>query len=162
MSESCAVPLYVAQLLRSPLALQPGVDADYPAFLNWMHHADATLTFPMAIVMRYSVFEPGRADGAAEDYARWFHARLKLLNQALDDGRSFLCGNRFSVADVCVASALFMASEHGFIGGGLKAAGKQPLGAGYKLQTQAYLERMMERPGWQAAMTQQDNGAPSI
>ena len=61
MSESCAVPIYLADLHRSPLALQMG-EHDYPAFLNWVMHADATLTFPQAVVMRYALFERGRTE----------------------------------------------------------------------------------------------------
>ena len=45
MSESCAVPLYLAELAGSPIAMRIG-DRDYGHFLNWLHHADATLTFP--------------------------------------------------------------------------------------------------------------------
>ena len=42
-----------------------------------MFHADATLTFPQAVVMRYALFEPGRADEAAVDYAK-VHADATL------------------------------------------------------------------------------------
>jgi glutathione S-transferase len=91
MSESCAVALYLAELHSSPLALRSG-DDEYGGFLNWLHHAE-TLTFPQAVVMRYALFERERGlRAAAEDYARWFHARLRLLNTALADGRTFLVG----------------------------------------------------------------------
>lgn len=107
MSESCAVPLYVTELLGSPLALRVQ-DGEYGSFLNWLHHADATLTFPQSVVMRYGVFEPERDLGVvADDYSRWFHARLRLLNNALEDGREFLVGGRFTLADVCVTYDAF-------------------------------------------------------
>ena len=83
MSESCAVPMYLVDLLGSPLGVQPH-EPCRGAYLNWLHAADATLTFPQSIVMRYALHEPGRADVAAGDYARWFVARLRLLNAALD------------------------------------------------------------------------------
>ena len=93
MSESCAVALYLAELHSSPiaLALRSG-DDEYGSFLNWLHHAE-TITFPQAVVMRYALFERERGlRAAADDYARWFHARLRLLNTALADGRTFLVG----------------------------------------------------------------------
>jgi glutathione S-transferase len=94
-------------------------DGEFGGFLNWLHHADATLTFPQSVVMRYGVFEPERDLGVvADDYSRWFHARLRLLNNALEDGREFLVGGRFTLADVCVTYALFNASADGLGGGG--------------------------------------------
>ena len=71
MSESCAVPLYLAGLLgeQGKLALQTS-EEEHPSFLQWLFHADATLTFPQAVVMRYGLFEQGRADAAADDYGR--------------------------------------------------------------------------------------------
>ena len=147
--------MYVAELLNSRLALRLGIDADYPAYLNWLMHADATLTFPQAVVMRYGISEPGRAAVAAEDYGKWFVARLSMLNAALEDGRPYLCGRRFSVADICVAYALFNASQHGLCGKGLAEVGKQPLSVWYKPQTAEYLERMMERPSWRDAQAEQ-------
>jgi len=154
MSESCAVPMYLVDLLDSPL----GVQVHEPcrgAYLNWLHHADATLTFPQAVAMRYGLHEPGRADAAAEDYARWFVARLRLLTACLADGRQFLCGDRFTVADVCVGFALFNASRHGLLGSGLVAAGREPLCERFKPQTRAYLDRLMARPAWDAAQREQ-------
>mmetsp|Transcript_26015 Transcript_26015/g.42943 ORF Transcript_26015/g.42943 Transcript_26015/m.42943 type:complete len:240 (-) Transcript_26015:250-969(-) len=150
MSESCAVPIYLATLLGSPLVVQPS-ERDFSSFLNWCFAADATLTFPQAITMRYGVFERGRADAAAEDYARWYLARLRFLNSTLDDGREYLCANRFTVADVCVAYALFSASPPGLLGEALIAMGREALSARYKPQTAAYLKRMMERPAFCAA-----------
>ena len=93
MSESCAVALYLAELHSSPLALAlRSGDDEYGSFLNWLHHAE-TITFPQAVVMRYALFERERGlRAAADDYARWFHARLRLLNTALADGRTFLVG----------------------------------------------------------------------
>ncbi|KAL1528791.1 hypothetical protein AB1Y20_010116 [Prymnesium parvum] len=154
MSESCAVPLYVVEQLRSPLL----VDSSEPergAFLNWLFHADATLTFPQSITMRYGFYEPGRADAAAEDYAKWYLARLRLLSAHLEGGRDYLCGDRFTVADICITFALFNASEHGLLGSMLAASGREPLCVRYKPQVSAYMARMIARPSWRAAQEEQ-------
>ena len=159
MSESCAVPLFLAELHRSPLALRV-LDPQYGTFLNWVHHADATLTFPQAVVMRYAIFERDRGLGdAATDYERWFHARLRLLNTALEDGRPYLMGERFTIADLCVTYALFNASADGLCGGGLAEVGGAPLSDRFKPQVAAYLERMIARPAWISAQREQQQAA---
>lgn len=157
MSESCAIPLYLAQLFEpTPLTLKLGVDKEYPAFLNWIHHADATLTFPQSVVLRYAVYERGRAAVAADDYGRWFVARLRMLNAALEDGREYLVGDRFTVADVSVAYALFLATIDGPGGSGLAKHGQEPLASRFKPPTAAYLKRLMSRPAFRSALAVQD------
>lgn len=155
MTESCAVPLYlVTKHGTGPRAGSLGLGPDHPEYgdyLNWLMHADATLTFPQTVVLRYTVQEPGRQDLAAEDYGRWYVARLRKLNAALADGREFLVANRFTIADICIAYALYLGTS-------LKTGG-EPLSARYKPQTAAYLERMMRRPGWAAAAAAQDASA---
>jgi glutathione S-transferase len=92
--------------------LAVGVDEpDFAACLNWSHHGEATLSFPQAIILRYSRFEPEerRLPQAAEDYTRWFLARLRALEAAVSDGRRFLCANRLTLADLSVGYALLLA-----------------------------------------------------
>lgn len=122
-------------------------EKDYPTFLNWMYHADATLTFPQAIVLRYTLLEKGRADAAAEDYAKWYIARLRLLDNTLKEGKEFLVGDRFTVADICITYALFL-------GQSLLLNGKL-LSTLYQPQTSAYLQRMTSRPAFQSALQKQ-------
>ena len=45
---------------------------------------------------------------AAEDYGKWYIARLRLLNSTLEDGREFLCAGRFTLADICIVFALMV------------------------------------------------------
>ena len=85
-------------------------EEDYPNYLNWLFHADATLTFPQTVVLRYKFQEPGVADGAVEGYSRWFVSRLKLLESSLE-GKEYLCSNRFTIADICVSYAIHLANN---------------------------------------------------
>jgi len=138
MTESCGIPQYLVTKYRpSTLA------ADYGAYLNWIAHADATLTFPQTVVLRYTLQEPGRADAAAEDYGKWYIARLRMLDNALSDGREFLVGGRFTIADICIAYALSLGVSFGF-------------DEKYKPQTLAYMQRMTARAAWKAAKQHQD------
>ena len=98
---------------NSDVHLKVNVDEeDYGAYLNWLTHADATLTFPQTVFIRYTLQEPGVADAAAEGYKRWFVARLKLLEATLND-REYLCSDRFTIADICVSYAIYLAGTLG-------------------------------------------------
>lgn len=111
MTESAAICQYLAAR-HSPGRLDvPASDAAYGAYLNWLHFGEATLTFPQTLVLRYSRFEPARSlQAVADDYTRWFLARLRVLDGALAQ-QPFLCAGRFTAADVSVGYALMLA-EH--------------------------------------------------
>ena len=89
MTESVGISQYLVDKY-GPTDLKVNVDEeDYGAYLNWLTHADATLTFPQTVFIRYTLQEPGVADAAAEGYKRWFVARLKLLEATLNDESIF-------------------------------------------------------------------------
>eukprot|EP00931_Biecheleriopsis_adriatica_P082864 TRINITY_DN56351_c0_g1_i1.p1 TRINITY_DN56351_c0_g1~~TRINITY_DN56351_c0_g1_i1.p1 ORF type:complete len:230 (+),score=38.52 TRINITY_DN56351_c0_g1_i1:68-757(+) len=146
MTESCAIPKYLVEKYGpSSLEVKPS-EPEWASYINWIAHADATLTFPQTVVLRYTLQEKGRADNAATDYGKWYLARLRLLDNTLEDGREFLCAGRLTIADICVAYALELGVGFGF--------DKQ-----YKPQTKAYLDRMCARPAFQAAKEHQDRSA---
>ena len=108
MTESVAISQYLVEKY-GPTDLQVrSNEQDYPQYLNWLFHSDATLTFPQTVVLRYKFQEPGVADAAVEGYSRWFVSRLKLLEKSLE-GKDFLCSNRFTLADICVSYAINLA-----------------------------------------------------
>eukprot|EP01062_Namystynia_karyoxenos_P011371 TRINITY_DN14067_c0_g1_i1.p2 TRINITY_DN14067_c0_g1~~TRINITY_DN14067_c0_g1_i1.p2 ORF type:complete len:260 (+),score=96.78 TRINITY_DN14067_c0_g1_i1:87-782(+) len=142
MTESCGIPQYLVHKYGpTPLQVLPS-EADFGAYLNWIAHADATLTFPQTVVLRYTMQEPGKCDKAAADYGKWYIARLRLLDAALADGREFLCAGRFTLADICITFALWL-------GRMLKLDEK------YSPRIQAYLKRMTARPAYLAAVAQE-------
>jgi glutathione S-transferase len=75
MTESVGICQYLVDRYEDRgLGLRPE-HPDYGAYLNWLHHSDATLTFPQTIALRYYFFEPDPAKRAvADDYAKWFRA----------------------------------------------------------------------------------------
>ena len=108
MTESVAISQYLVEKY-GPTDLQVKPDEkDYPLYLNWLFHSDATLTFPQTVVLRYKLQEPGVADAAVDGYSRWFVSRLKLLEKTLED-REYLCSDRFTIADICVSYAINLA-----------------------------------------------------
>ena len=108
MTESVAMSQYIVDKY-GPSKLEAGkTESRYGNYLNWLYHSDATLTFPQTIYMRYKLFEPGIADNAAIGYRKWFVGRLRLLEKELAT-REYLCSNRFTIADICVGYALYLA-----------------------------------------------------
>ena len=137
MTESAAIVQYlVTRHGPTDLAVAQD-DPQYGAWLNWLHFGEATLTFPQTLVLRYRTFEPGRADAAADDYARWFMARLKHVERALANG-DWLCAGRFTGADISVGYALLLASHLKLLEGAAPSV-------------RAYWERLKARPAFQAA-----------
>ncbi len=141
MTESAAICQYlVDRYERDDFGLRPG-HPEYGAYLNWLHHSDATLTFPQTISMRYYYLEPSpEKQAVADDYAKWFIARLRRLDRHLEN-HEYLVDGRFTIADIAVGYALFL-------GKALKFEER------YQPQTAAYLERLVERPAFQRANEQ--------
>ena len=112
MTESVAMCQYIVEKYGpTDLCVKPD-EKDYPNYLNWLFHSDATLTFPQTVVLRYKFQEPGVADAAVDGYSRWFVSRLKLLERSLEN-KEYLCSNRFTLADICVSYAINLAQALG-------------------------------------------------
>lgn len=136
LTESAAICHYLA---RRHGAGTLAVDPDDPAYgdwLNWLHHADATLTFPQTLILRYGRFEPAerRQPQVVADYTQWALSRLKRVNARLETAE-YLCADRFTAADIAVGYALFLGETTG-------------LAPHYKPQTAAYLQRLKSRPAF--------------
>ncbi|MBX9728979.1 MAG: glutathione S-transferase family protein, partial [Sphingopyxis sp.] len=98
MTESCAIAHWLAAR-NDPggLALTPD-EEEYPLFLDFIAHADATLTFPQTVALRFTMFERERGlEAAGEAYGDWFGKRLIKVDRHLAN-REYLCGGRFTVA----------------------------------------------------------------
>jgi glutathione S-transferase len=138
MTESTGICQYlVDRYQRYDFGLQPS-HPEYGAYLNWLHHSDATLTFPQTIAMRYYFLEPTpEKQAVADDYSKWYISRLRRLDRHLES-HEYLVDNRFTIADIAIGYALYL-------GRALKLDGQ------YKPQTAAYLQRLMDRPGFKRA-----------
>jgi len=138
MTESSAICQYLVDRYQQyEFGLKPE-HPEYGEYLNWLHHADATLTFPQTLAMRYYYLEPTpEKQAVADDYAKWFIARLRRLDSHLED-HEYLVDGRFTVADIAVGYALYLACS-------LKLDGK------FQPQTRAYLERLQQRPAFKRA-----------
>ena len=100
---------------------------EYGAYLNWLYHSDATLTFPQTLYLRYTQLEPDETKAlVGEDYRKWYLARLRMLNARVTD-HDYLVADRFTIADIACGYALYLGENLG-------------ISKAYKAPTQAYLE----------------------
>ncbi|MDP3852998.1 glutathione S-transferase family protein [Phenylobacterium sp.] len=149
MTESSAIVQYLAVRHGGPLLVTPD-DPAYGAWLNWLYLGEATLTFPQTLVLRYTRLEPKerRNPQVAEDYGRWFMARLRAVDAALQDAEH-LCAGRFTAADISVGYALLLAQTLG-------------LDARFSPAVSAYWARLQTRDGFKRAkLAQAAEGVPS-
>lgn len=140
MTESSGICHYLVERY-GPTELAVGAEEPaYGDYLNWLHRSDATLTFPQTLVFRYTQLEPPerRIAQVVEDYSVWFFSRLRSV-EAVVSRNEFLCAGRFTIADIAVGFALIFAVTLG-------------LDSGFKPGTQAYLDRLKERPALKRAL----------
>lgn len=148
MTESSAICEFLAR--RSGTSTQLDVashERDFGLYLNWLHFGEATLTFPQTLILRYTQFEEPsrRIPQVAQDYTRWFLGRLKGLEAGLE-GRTYLCQERFTAADISVGYALMLAE---FIG----------LEEQFPHSVRDYWQMLQQRKGFCSALVAQSQNA---
>jgi glutathione S-transferase len=148
MTESAAMCQYLAAAHPDAGMDVPSTHPAFGAYLNWLHMSDATLTFPQTLVLRYGRFESAERQQpqVVADYTRWFLARLRAVESTLAHGDEFLCAGRFTAADVAVGYALLLAQHLGLV-------------PQFGPATQAYWQRLQQRPGYQRAVAAQTEAA---
>jgi glutathione S-transferase len=139
MTESAGIAEYlVTRYGPTPLAVTPD-EPDYGHFIDFLHHADATLTFPQTVFIRFCKFEKSLGqERAGEAYAEWFIARLVKLEERLKN-REYLCADRFTAADIAVGYAIYLARMIG-------------LSERMPIRVNAYLDRLIARDGFRKAL----------
>lgn len=142
MTESSAIPHFLATRFGPSELAVAADEPDYARYLNFLHMGEATLTFPQTIHLRYTRLEPPerRVAQAAEDYALWFGSRLKNAESMLHG--EFAAAGRFTMADISVGYAVMLAQSIGL---------DEQVTPGMK----AYFERLTQRAGFQRAKAAQ-------
>ena len=147
LTESAAMCQYLAARYGGGFLDVAPADPAYGSYLNWLHMSDATLTFPQTLVLRYTHFEPAerRQPQVAQDYARWFLARLRAVDAVLQH-TDYLCAQHFTAADVAVSYALHLAQHLG-------------LAPQFPPAVANYWQRMQDRPAFVRALQAQNQAA---
>ena len=149
MTESSAIPHFLASRFGPSDLAVAAEEPDYARYLNFLHMGEATLTFPQTIHLRYTRLEPPerRVTQAAEDYAQWFGSRLKNA-EAMMHG-DYAAAGRFTMADISVGYAVMLALSIGL---------EEQVTSGMA----AYLKRLSQREGFQRAKAAQADGPSAI
>jgi glutathione S-transferase len=148
MTESSGICHYLVEKYKNyEIGLKPDHE-QYGAYLNWLYHSDATLTFPQTLFLRYTRLEPDETKAeVGNDYRKWYLARLRMLNNRVKD-HEFLVADRFTIADIACGYALLLGES-------------LDIDQDYKPQTLDYLARLKSRDGFQRAQTAQAVNAPA-
>lgn len=147
MTESVAICQYLcARYGANHFQVNPH-EVGFGAYLNYLHFGEATLTFPQTLVLRYAHFESHehRQPKVAEDYTKWFLARLKTLEPVLSEC-DYVSANRFTAADISVGYALMLATH-------------LQLETRFTPAVAAYWQRLQHRSAYKQALVAQQQAA---
>jgi glutathione S-transferase len=140
IGESAAIVAYLSRAYSTPeRSLIPESQRDYAAWLEWSFFIVTELDSTSLYVMRrHSANALGHIYGVAPDVVanagEYFRKQLRHVEVALTDNRRFLMGERFSSADILLTTCLEWAIDYG---------------VNLCDNARPYLERVMERPGYQ-------------
>jgi glutathione S-transferase len=144
MAESIAILQYITgRRIPNSYALTIGPKPDpaaYAAHLQFLHAGEASLTTPLATIFatRMRAGENEKENLSTKISADAFLRRLSVVENRLADGRAYLMGDQFTIADISVGYALDFAA---FLG----LAEQMPD------IVKAYHVRLRERPAYKRA-----------
>jgi glutathione S-transferase len=139
MTESGAICQYLTEKYgKHPFRRALG-DADYGAYLQWIHAGEATLTPPLAALAQHTTLRPPerRISLVATEAIETFHARMRVLDKVLG-GSGYLLGDDFTAADIMVGYAIHLGALMGLM-------------PATPHDVQAYWKRFSDRPAYQRA-----------
>jgi glutathione S-transferase len=147
MFESIAILLYITgrRLVAGneraiALAVGPRPDAaHYAHHLQFLHFGEADLATPIGTVFRTRVFSTEQSNATIVDQLGQIEKRLAYLDSVLADGRPFVTGERFTIADISIGYAFLLADF---------TRCEVPLPA----HVAAYWTRLQARPGYKRSI----------
>lgn len=140
MVESGAICQYLAERYGKGAFVRKLGDADYPAYLQWIHAGEATITPPLVAIAAHTMMRPPekRIAAVASEAAETFREQMKAFDRTLGE-TGYLLGSDFTVADVMVGYALHVANLLGLVADAPDDVAK-------------YWKRLSERPAYQRAI----------
>ncbi len=146
MGESIAVLQYLTSTRAIDpntvrLTINPENKAAYAEYLQFLHLGEASLMTPLTLLARTRFGAPEQEkDGFAVGMlADLFTRRVQAVEKRLADGRPYLAGNEFTIADISVGYALAYASF-------------RRLDQMIPVRSSAYLARLQARPAYGRAV----------
>lgn len=150
MTESSAICAYLPVKYGPSSLVVAHDEPDFAAWLEWLHYAESTLTYPLSIALRYGWLTPEeqRPPLVADDHKAKFLGRLRVLADRLE-GRDHVAADRFTSADIAIAFNFMLADF-------MKLADQYPPAI------TAYWARLRARPGFARAIEAQRQGAREL
>ena len=137
--ESMACTLYLAErfMSQSGLSLAAQTHAERADILRWSFWVVTEVEKEALVFLMHRILMPAerRKPQLAEDAIKHLNGPLSILNQHLQT-RPWLAGNRFTVADICVASVV------AWVAGAAELMAQCP-------QVSEWLDRCLARPAYQ-------------
>jgi glutathione S-transferase len=141
IGESAAIVAYLSRTYSTAeKALIPETQRDYAAWLEWCFFIVTELDSTSLYVMRRHRADAlgpiyGVAPEVVAQAGQYFRQQLRHVEVALDDGRKYLMGDRFTSADILLTTCLEWAIAYG---------------VGICDNAQPYLARIRERKAYQS------------
>jgi glutathione S-transferase len=141
IAESPAIAAYLSNTYGTrEAALIPTEPREHASWLEWCFYSATKLDATSLYVMRpHGALKHiyGESQVALESAAAYFATQLRHAEQALQDGRPFLVGNRLTTADMLLTTCLTWAVSY-----------RVPITAA----CHAYMERITSRPAYRASV----------
>ena len=117
LTESAAIVAYLSDRYGSEKnCLYPLDPVERAVCLEWNFFVISELdAASLYVIRRHGALKHiyGHAPVANEAAAEYFGAQMRSVDRALDDGRRFITGNRFSSADILLSTCLSWATDYG-------------------------------------------------
>lgn len=110
--------------------------AAYAEHLQFLHFGESDLTVPVGAIFRTRMFAKEQANATVGDQLGQIAKRLVFLGDHLGDGREWVTGAKFTIADISIAYALGL-------------AGGMDLEVQWPDSVFAYWQRLQSRPAYQ-------------
>ena len=144
INESVAICQYLAARYGSEDLALGETERDFGHWLNWLTFGEASLTYPLSLVIHYGPWYQKFVPGAPEfpDVVTYYLDSFRTALARVDDALSsqdFLVGGRFTIADISVGYNFRLLDMLG-------------LGDEVSPRLRAYWQRLVERPAYQRVL----------
>ena len=113
MFESLAILQYITgRRIPESLSITTGPSpdpADYAEHLQFLHFGEADLATPIGAIFRTRILSGERENATIADLLGLLARRLKFLDEHLADGRAWVTGEKFTIADISIGYAFVLA-----------------------------------------------------
>lgn len=140
--ESLAILQYITgRRIPASLSITTGPNPDptaYAEHLQFLHFGEADLATPMGAIFRTRILSGEQGNATIADQLGLLERRLAFLDGHLADGRAWITGEKFTIADISIGYAFVLAEF-------------TKLETALPARVAAYWQRLQARPAFQRA-----------